>query len=87
MSVAAFYRHFKLITAMTPIQYQKRLCRLKARWLLLFDPRRAASIAFRVGYESASGFSRELPGDKHEFNKRRRGSPFCQNNYHNNLLG
>jgi AraC-like DNA-binding protein len=59
MSVAAFYRHFKSVTAMTPIQYQKRLRLLKARWLLLFDPRDAASIAFSVGYESASQFSRE----------------------------
>ncbi|WP_429529902.1 AraC family transcriptional regulator N-terminal domain-containing protein [Pseudomonas frederiksbergensis] len=59
MSVATFYRHFKAITGMTPIQYQKRLRLLRARWLLLFDPRDAASIAFSVGYESASQFSRE----------------------------
>ncbi|WP_410013294.1 AraC family transcriptional regulator N-terminal domain-containing protein [Sodalis sp. C49] len=59
MSVAAFYRHFKSITAMTPIQYQKRLRLLRARWLLLFDPQDAAAIAFTVGYESASQFSRE----------------------------
>jgi AraC-like DNA-binding protein len=59
MSVAAFYRHFKTITGMTPIQYQKRLRLLRARWLLLFQPQDAASIAFTVGYESASQFSRE----------------------------
>jgi len=59
MSVPAFYRHFKSITSMTPIQYQKRLRLLRARWLLLFDPRDAASIAFAVGYESASQFNRE----------------------------
>jgi AraC-like DNA-binding protein len=59
MSVAVFYRHFKAITAMTPIQYQKRLRLLKARRLLLFEPQDAASIAFAVGYESASQFSRE----------------------------
>lgn len=59
MSVAAFYRHFRSVTAMTPIQYQKRLRLLRARWLLLFAPRDAASIAFEVGYESASQFSRE----------------------------
>jgi AraC-like DNA-binding protein len=59
MSVAAFYRHFKAITAMTPIQYQKKLRLLQARRLLLFEPRDAASIAFSVGYESASQFSRE----------------------------
>jgi len=59
MSVAAFYRHFKAIAAMTPIQYQKKLRLLQARQLLLFEPRDAASIAFSVGYESASQFSRE----------------------------
>lgn len=59
MSVAAFYRHFRALTAMTPIQYQKRLRLIKARRLLLFEPRDAAAIAFSVGYESASQFSRE----------------------------
>jgi AraC-like DNA-binding protein len=59
MSVAAFYRHFKSVTAMTPIQYQKRLRLLRARWLLLFDTLDATSIAYNVGYESASQFNRE----------------------------
>lgn len=59
MSVAAFYRHFRKVTAMTPIQYQKRLRLLKARRQLLFEPHDAASVAFSVGYESASQFSRE----------------------------
>lgn len=59
MSVAAFYRHFKAATAMTPIQYQKRLRLLKARRLLIFEPRDTAAIGFSVGYESASQFSRE----------------------------
>lgn len=59
MSVAAFYRHFRAVTAMTPIQYQKRLRLLKARRQLLFEPHSAASVAFSVGYESASQFSRE----------------------------
>jgi AraC-like DNA-binding protein len=59
MSVAAFYRHFRAITAMSPIQYQKRLRLLKARRLLLFESRNVAAIAFSVGYESASQFSRE----------------------------
>jgi len=44
---------------MTPIQYQKSLRLLKARRLLLFEPFDAASVAFTVGYESASQFSRE----------------------------
>jgi AraC-like DNA-binding protein len=59
MSVSVFYRHFKAMTAMTPIQYQKKLRLLKARRLLIFEPRDAAAIAFSVGYESASQFSRE----------------------------
>ena len=59
MSVAAFYRHFRAVTAMTPIQYQKKLRLLKARRVLLFEPRDAAAVAFSVGYESASQFSRE----------------------------
>ena len=59
MSIAAFYRHFKAITNMSPLQYQKRLRLLRARWLLLFDTQDAASVAFIVGYESASQFSRE----------------------------
>ncbi len=59
MSVAAFYRHFKAITAMSPIQYQKRLRLLNARRRLLFERGDATSIAFSVGYESASQFSRE----------------------------
>ena len=59
MSVAAFYRHFKAVTAMTPIQYQKRLRLVNARRQLLFEPHDAASVAFSVGYESASQFSRE----------------------------
>lgn len=59
MSLAAFYRHFRKVTAMTPIQYQKRLRLLKARRQLLFEPHDAASVAFSVGYESPSQFSRE----------------------------
>jgi transcriptional regulator GlxA family with amidase domain len=51
--------HFKSVTAMTPIQYQKRLRLLRARWLLLFDTLDATSIAYAVGYESASQFNRE----------------------------
>jgi AraC-like DNA-binding protein len=59
MSVAAFYRHFKAVTSMAPIQYQKRLRLLKARRLLLFETRDVGSVGFTVGYESASQFSRE----------------------------
>jgi AraC-like DNA-binding protein len=59
MSVAVFYRQFKAMTAMTPIQYQKRLRLLKARRMLLFETRDATGVAFAIGYESASQFSRE----------------------------
>jgi AraC-like DNA-binding protein len=58
-SVAAFYRHFKAVTSMAPIQYQKRLRLLKARRMMLFEARDAGSVAYMVGYESASQFSRE----------------------------
>jgi AraC-like DNA-binding protein len=59
MSVPAFYRHFTAMTAMTPIQYQKKLRLLQARRLMLFEHRDATTVAFAVGYESASQFSRE----------------------------
>jgi AraC-like DNA-binding protein len=59
MSIAAFYRHFKAVTSMAPIQYQKRIRLLKARRLLLFEAKDAGAIAHLVGYESASQFSRE----------------------------
>jgi AraC-like DNA-binding protein len=59
MSVATFYRHFKSVTLMAPIQYQKQLRLLKARRLLLFETHDVGSVAHMVGYESASQFSRE----------------------------
>lgn len=59
MSNAAFHRHFKAATAMSPIQYQKQTRLLEARQLLIAQPGNAARVAFAVGYESASQFSRE----------------------------
>jgi len=59
MSNAAFHRHFKAATAMSPIQYQKQIRLLEARNLLIAKPGSAARVAFAVGYESASQFSRE----------------------------
>lgn len=59
MSNAAFHRHFKAATAMSPIQYQKQVRLLEARNLLIAKPDSAARVAFAVGYESASQFSRE----------------------------
>lgn len=59
MSVSSFHRHFKEVTAMSPIQFQKQIRLQKARNLLLSESADAADVAFRVGYESPSQFSRE----------------------------
>ncbi|MEG7280975.1 AraC family transcriptional regulator [Bacillus sp. 0909A] len=59
MSVSSLHRHFKSITAMSPIQFQKQLRLQEARRLLLTNSTDAADAAFRVGYESPSQFSRE----------------------------
>jgi AraC-like DNA-binding protein len=59
MSPSAFHLHFKGVTALSPLQYQKRLRLQEARRLMLGDGLDAAEAAFRVGYESPSQFSRE----------------------------
>jgi AraC-like DNA-binding protein len=59
MSVSTFHHHFKAITAMSPLQYQKHLRLQEARRLMLTEPIDAAAAGYRVGYESASQFSRE----------------------------
>jgi AraC-like DNA-binding protein len=59
MSVASLHRHFKEVTAMSPIQFQKQLRLQEARRLLLAESSDVADVAFRVGYESQSQFSRE----------------------------
>ncbi|MDQ6597760.1 AraC family transcriptional regulator [Bacillus salipaludis] len=59
MSVSSFHRHFKEVTAMSPIQFQKQLRLQEARRLLLSESTDATDAAFRVGYESPSQFSRE----------------------------
>lgn len=59
MSVASFHRHFKEVTTMSPVQFQKQLRLQEARRLLLAESTDIANIAFRVGYESQSQFSRE----------------------------
>lgn len=58
MSVAAFHRHFKAATSMSPLQFQKGL-RLHAARRLLISGTSASGAAYSVGYESASQFSRE----------------------------
>jgi AraC-like DNA-binding protein len=59
MSPATLHRHFRGVTNMTPIQFQKQLRLQKARRLLVVDPDDVAGAGFRVGYESASQFNRE----------------------------
>lgn len=59
MSNSAFHRHFKAVTALSPLQYQKRIRLLQARMLLIAQGRSVAAAAFDVGYESATQFSRE----------------------------
>ena len=59
MSPSGFHEHFKAVTAMSPLQFQKQLRLQEARRLMLGEDLDAASAAFRVGYEDASHFSRE----------------------------
>jgi len=59
LSPSAFHRHFKALTSMTPLQYQKQLRLLEARHLLVAGQANAETAAYRVGYESPSQFSRE----------------------------
>lgn len=59
MSRASLHRHFLAMTGLSPLQYQKQLRLQEARQLLLAGDRSASDVAFAVGYESASQFSRE----------------------------
>ena len=59
MSPSSFHKHFKTLTAMTPLQYQKELRLLEARRLLRDDGQTVTNAAMQVGYESPSQFSRE----------------------------
>ncbi len=59
MSPSAFHLHFKGVTGLSPLQYQKQLRLQEARRLMLVDRLDAGSAAFRVGYESPSQFGRE----------------------------
>lgn len=59
MSVSSFHRHFRAVTAMTPIQFQKQIRLQEARARLLADAADVAAVGFAVGYESPSQFSRE----------------------------
>lgn len=59
MSVSGFHHHFKAVTAMSPLQFQKRLRLQEARRLMLGEDLDAASAGYRVGYDDASYFNRE----------------------------
>ena len=59
MSTSAFHHHFRALTAMSPLQYQKWLRLHEARKLMFTEQLDAANAAFQVGYESPSQFSRE----------------------------
>lgn len=59
MSPSSLHEHFRAVTAMTPIQFQKQLRLQDARSLMLIEDIDVTTTAFRVGYESASQFSRE----------------------------
>ncbi len=59
MSSSTFHHHFRSITALSPLQFQKQLRLQEARRLMLAEHLDAATAAFQVGYESPSQFSRE----------------------------
>ncbi len=59
MSPSSFHQHFKAMTSMTPLQFQKQLRLLEARRLMVTEDTNVTEAAYQVGYESASQFSRE----------------------------
>ena len=59
MSVSSFHHHFKAVTAMSPLQFQKQLQLQEARRLMIGENLDATSAAYRVGYHDASHFNRE----------------------------
>jgi len=59
MSASSFHKHFKAVTATTPLQYQKQLRLLEAHRLLSAEGQSVSGVAYAVGYESPSQFSRE----------------------------
>jgi AraC-like DNA-binding protein len=59
MSTSTFHHHFRALTAMSPLKYQKWLRLNEARRLMLAEHLDATTAAFQVGYESPSQFSRE----------------------------
>lgn len=62
MSVSSFHYHFKAVTAISPMQFQKQLRLQEARRLMLIENSDAASAAYRVGYKDPAHFNREYKG-------------------------
>ena len=60
MSEASFYQNFKKVTSMSPLQFQKKIRLEEAKQMLLSQNLAAHEVAFNVGYESASQFSRDF---------------------------
>lgn len=59
LSPSAFHQHFKAITSLSPLQFQKQLRLIEARRLMLSEGRSAGLAAYEVGYESVQQFTRE----------------------------
>ncbi|UUX95935.1 AraC family transcriptional regulator [Aquabacterium sp. J223] len=59
MSRSGFHKHFRAITSLTPLQFQKQLRLIEARRLIVSSGKMISQVAFEVGYESTSQFSRE----------------------------
>ncbi len=59
MSPSSFHQHFRAVTSLSPLQFQKQLRLIEARRMMLADGASASSAAFAVGYESVSQFTRE----------------------------
>jgi AraC-like DNA-binding protein len=59
MSASSFHHHFRAVTSLSPMQFQKQLRLIEARRLMMSEGRSASSAAFAVGYESVPQFTRE----------------------------
>jgi AraC-like DNA-binding protein len=59
MSPSSFHHHFRALTSLSPVQFQKQLRLIEARRLMMSEGRTASSAAFAVGYESVPQFTRE----------------------------
>lgn len=60
MSPSSFHNHFRIVTSLSPLQFQKQLRLIEARRLIVAEGMTSSSAAFAVGYESVSQFTREF---------------------------